>query len=369
MKLSALNIFLLLIIGTLGLITTSCGKNKNTNFSVEGKIENLPVTEIYAIKEITSDSLSIDTIQISKDGEFSFKGEVIGPTMASLFCGQNTEPVSFFLEPNYNVKIKGDITQPDLIEIKGGSVNDDIQDFKSKNINLLQSRSRILSKHENLDPAELKNINLQIARNVRDYVERNPAKIASVVLMNEYSINNISAELLGTDIGLLKGSAADFYLTTALRAYYDRIKISAVGAVAPPITLKNTKGKTVSLSDFKGKPVLLVFDLKDAPADTSYFNALKDAQKKLNGKVTFISIVIDENEKSPDPKTVKIANSLNWTVLLDGKKWNSKEVKKYNIRTAPYMLLISPEGIIEERDVSLDSLVVQFSKETKKINN
>jgi peroxiredoxin len=139
-----------------------------------------------------------------------------------------------------------------------------------------------------------------------------------------------------------------------------------VGSVAPDVTLKSTRGKTVNLSDFKGKRVLLIFDLKDAPSNEGYFNQLKEAQQKLKGKVEFIAIVIDENDKSPDPKIVEIANALDWTVLLDGRKWNSQAVKKYNVTEAPYMILISPDGVIEERDVTLESLVEKYKEDKEK---
>lgn len=358
-------IVFILLIGFVGLFITSCGKKSDTNYNIEGKLDNLSVNNIYILKEVTNDSLVLDTIKVEKKGEFTFKGTVHEPTMLSLFIGEGTVPVRMLVEPGYNVKVKGDALQSDLIEVKGGTVNDDINEFKVKNASLLQSKHRILSKNENLDPAELKNINLQLARNIREYVEKNPTKIAGVILMNEYSINNTSAEQLGEDVELLKGAAANFYLTTQLKAYYDKIKVSAIGAVAPNIELKNIKGKTVKLQDFKGKPVLLIFDLKNSPTDTDYFDKLKSSRKKLKGKVEFVSIVIDENDKKPDPKTVEIANSLDWTVLLDGKKWNSKEVKKYNVTSAPYMILVSSEGLIEDRGVSLDSLIVDFDKQEK----
>lgn len=366
MKPSILNIVFVLVISLIGICLPACTDNTDTNFVVDGKIENLSVSQLYAIKEVSNDSLSIDTIPILENGEFTYKGWVEYPTLVSLSCGEGTKPVTFFLDAGYHVKIKGDILYADLVEIRGGQVNDDLQEFRNKNQNLLQSKSRIFAKNDNMDPAELRNINLQLARSVREYVENNPAKIASVILMNQYSISNLTPEQLGKDIGLLKGQAANFYLTTSLKGYYDRVKISAEGAVAPDISLKNTKGKKISLTDLKGKPTLLIFDLKDSPMNTAYFDALKDAQKKLKKDVNFVSIVIDEDDEKPDPKVLKTANSLDWNVLFDGKKWNSKEVKKYNVKTAPYMILISPDGIIEQRDVSLDSLVNRYDKE--KIN-
>lgn len=358
-----LNIILVVIIGFVGFV--SCDEKSDTNYSIEGKLDNLSIKSLPLIQEITNDSLVLDTITVNEKGEFKYKGKIEEATMMSLFIGEGTMPVNILIEPGYDVKIKGDALLSDLVEVKGGIVNDDINNFRVKNVGLLQSRHRILSKNENLDPAELKNINLQLARNVREYVAQNPTKIASVILMNEYSINNTSAELLGKDIELLQGAAANFYLTTNLKDYYDKIKVSSVGAVAPNIELKNVKGKTVKLTDFKGKPVLLVFDLKGSPADTLYFDKLKKGQKALKDSVEFISIVIDENEIKPAPETVKIAKSLGWTVLLDGKKWNSKEVRKYNVTSAPYMILVSKDGLIEERDVVLDSLVVRFGKKVK----
>lgn len=359
------NILCVMIIGFAGLWIVSCDDKSDTNYTIDGKIENLSIKRLALVQEITNDSLVLDTILVNDRGEFKYRGKIEEATVMSLFIGEGTTPVNMLMEPGYNVKIKGNALQSDLIEVKGGTINDDVNDFRLKNSGLLQSRHRILSKNGNLDPAELKNINLQLARNVREYVIQNPTKIASVLLMNEYSINNISAELLEKDIEELQGSAANFYLTTNLKAYYDKIKGSSVGAVAPEIELKNVKGKTVKLTDSRGKRVLLVFDLKDSPTNTVYFDKLKESQKALKDSVKFISIVIDEDDKNPDPKTVEIANSLNWTVLLDGKKWNSKEVKKYNVKSAPYMILVSKDGMIEERDVELDSLVVQFSQKGK----
>jgi hypothetical protein len=95
--------------------------------------------------------------------------------------------------------------------------------------------------------------------------------------------------------------------------------------------------------------------------DNHSVSFLKDSYKELKDKVSFITIIIDEDEKNPDSKLVETANALDWTVLLDGDKWNSKEVRKYNVKTVPYMILISKEGSIEKRDVVLDSLLVKYN--------
>lgn len=361
------NLRYLCFFSILFLVLQSCTKNSDTNFKVEGKLDNLSATQLYAVREISGDSIVIDTIVVNKSGEFTYKGKVEGPTLVDLFCGEGKAHITFFLEPGYSVKLKANVADFGLAELKGGRVNDDLMSFKTENQNLLQARSRILSKQKNLDPAELKNVNFQLARCVREYVGNNPTKMASVVLMDDYSINNVSPELLGNDIELLKGEAADFYLTTALRSFYERVKKSEVGAVAPDFTLKSSKGDDVSLKDFrgKGKDVLLMFDLKSTPQNIKYFEMLKGAQKELKDKVIFLTIVIDVDARYPEPEIVDIANSLDWTILFDGKKWSSNIVKKYHVTSTPYMILVSPEGIIEERDVDMRSLYTRYNIKSK----
>lgn len=348
---------------TLLLAFVSCDKHKDSNFKVEGALKNLSTNTIYAVKEFSQDSLVIDTISIKKNGEFEIEGSAFDPISISLFYSDSFPPFRFFVDEDYSVKISGDALYPSQIDVKGGSINDDIQGFKKKNKSLLQARDRAFAKKEHFDPAELRNINIQLAQSVRDYVKENPGKIASVVLMNEFSIGNVVPEVLGEDIDRLKGQATEFYMISPLKDYYHRVRSSMAGAVAPDFKLKSTKGKDIKLSDYKGKSVLLVFDLIESAKNETYFEKLKDSQQKLKGKVEFISIVIDEESETLDKETLEIANSLKWPVLLDCKKWNSKEVKNYNVTSAPYMILVSPEGMISERDVALDSLVSLHSND------
>lgn len=339
-------------------IVSSCKSADNSNFTVEGQLEGLENNEVFVVKNYALDSVSVDTIRDIKDGVFRFSGNVENPTLVTLFYTEKYPPLRFIIDKDYSVQIKGNVSDPLNIEIKGGVVNDDLTAFKKNNRNLLISRFRVFEKNNPVDPSHLKNIDYQLSRAVRDYVSENPSKLASVILMDQYAKGSLAPELLNEDINKLEGAAADYYLTTTLKNYNDFITASMVGADAPQIELESTKGKLVKLSDFKGKSVLLIFDIKGAPLNKIYFSKLKDAQKELKDKVEFLAIVVDEDIKNPDKQTLSVANSLDWTVLLDSKKWNSKEVIKYNIKTLPYMILVSPEGKIIERDISIDSLLV-----------
>lgn len=354
------NIKTVLTLGFL-LLLTACQKDVVRDFEIEGKLDNVSSSTIYAVKEITPDSLVVDTIAIDKNGVFKYSGNIAKSGVITLYCGEGTCPISVFLEKEYKVNIKGNASHADLVEVKGGVVNNDIFEFKNANKAFLESRLRIISKKENMDPSELKNINIQLAQKVHEFVEKNPANIASVLLMNEYSLDNVAPEILSSDVSLLQDRASQFYENSALKEYFDMRRASGVGALAPAFTLKSTKGKKVSLKDYKGKNVVLIFDMEESAGNKTYIQNIIDTHKKLkNKKVDFLTIVVDADNLKTE--TVKLANSLKWAVLKSSKKWNSPEIKSYNVTTVPYMILVDTAGIIAERDVTLDNLLIKFNK-------
>lgn len=361
-------IYLYLITVTFFLFT-SCSKNSDTNYKVTGELYGLENQDIYIAKSFSLDSIIVDTISL-KDGKFEFEGMALSPALVNIFYSNMSPPINFAIDKDYSVEIKGEPNSINGIDIKGGKINEDLNDFKQQNKNILISRNKAYQKNERNNLGELKNIDLQLSRSVRDYVAKNPEKIASVILMEKFSKGNLSPELLSADLSLLTGEASDFYLTESLRKYSEKLLASSVGEMAPDIQLKSTNGKTIDLKSYRGKNVLLIFDLKESPSNTTYFQKLKETQKLLKHKVDFLTIIVDENVDTPDTTTLNVAKKLDWTVLLDCQKWNSKAALKYNVMILPYMILISPEGKIQERDVSLDSLKSKFEDiQIKKIKH
>lgn len=96
----------------------------------------------------------------------------------------------------------------------------------------------------------------------------------------------------------------------------DESKLLKVGAKAPAFSLTNTEGKTVKLSDFKGKKVVLYFYPKDmTPGCTTEACGFRDDYaelKKLGVEVLGIS---GDDQKSHQKFTEK--HSLPFTLLSD----------------------------------------------------
>lgn len=93
-------------------------------------------------------------------------------------------------------------------------------------------------------------------------------------------------------------------------------KLLKVGAKAPAFSLTNTEGKTVKLSDFKGKKVALYFYPKDmTPGCTVEACGFRDDYSELKKRGVEVLGVSGDDQKSHRKFTEK--HSLPFTLLSD----------------------------------------------------
>ncbi|MBP6822799.1 MAG: thioredoxin-dependent thiol peroxidase [Acidobacteria bacterium] len=93
-------------------------------------------------------------------------------------------------------------------------------------------------------------------------------------------------------------------------------KLLKVGAKAPAFSLTNTDGKTVKLSDFKGKKVALYFYPKDmTPGCTTEACGFRDDYSELKKRGVEVLGVSGDEQKSHQKFTEKY--SLPFTLLSD----------------------------------------------------
>ncbi|MDR0420914.1 MAG: TlpA family protein disulfide reductase [Prevotellaceae bacterium] len=135
-----------------------------------------------------------------------------------------------------------------------------------------------------------------------------------------------------------------FILASVFCAKQSMAQSGNVGAVAPDFTLKALDGREITLSQFKGKYVLLDFwgswckpCRKSNPLLVEMYNQFK--AKKVD--VEFISISVNDNDKMW--KKAIEDDKLTWTQLNDSGR---SIQKKYAVGGVPNYILISPEGKI-----------------------
>lgn len=121
----------------------------------------------------------------------------------------------------------------------------------------------------------------------------------------------------------------------------------AVGTIAPDFTLKDIDGKDVSLSNFRGKQVVLHFWASWCPDCRAEVPEIKAAQAAADpSKVVFVSVSFDRKVEAFEAYVRD--NALGGVQLFDalGKK-ESAIGSTYHVQWIPATYLIGPDGRIQ----------------------
>lgn len=125
---------------------------------------------------------------------------------------------------------------------------------------------------------------------------------------------------------------------------------ATVGQPAPDFTLKDASGKTVKLSDFKGKHVVLEWTNPGCPFVRKHYNSgnMPATQKEAMDKGV-VWLAINSTEKGSSdylegPRLVywlKEQKSTPSATLMDEE---GTAGKAYGARTTPHMYIVNPQG-------------------------
>jgi peroxiredoxin len=125
-----------------------------------------------------------------------------------------------------------------------------------------------------------------------------------------------------------------------------------VGKPAPDFTATDINGKTVQLSDYKGKIVVLESYNLDCPFCHNHFStgAMQELQKEVTSKGGIWLMVNSVNPNNSSHRTPEQARAewakekLNATAWLDDS--SGKIGKEYGMRTTPHMFVIDKDGTL-----------------------
>lgn len=146
---------------------------------------------------------------------------------------------------------------------------------------------------------------------------------------------------------------------------------TGIGNKAPELIGNSPDGKTIKLSDTKGKLVLLDFWAgwcgpcrRENPNVVNVYNTYKDKKFTNGDSFTVFGVSLDRTE---DIWKKAIADDkLSWPYhISDLQYWSSKHAAIYGVRSIPANYLIDENGIIIERNLRGAALEAAIKKYLK----
>ncbi len=351
-----------IIIGICLIISSFNSCKDKDEVTIKGEISNLDYPYVV-VTHFSTDILTVDTLKIGNKGRFNYRTSIDTLTIFTFYFNNYNSSAVVFADKGQKISIKGDANLPDLIQVNGNEINNDLTLFKKENEALLKQRAELLNNmkidrmentnqgilSENEKIVRLNSLNHELTQKAEDFVRKNPSKIASVILINNLFRDTENPTTLERVLEYLEGEASNFPLTEDLKTHCNKIKLSAEGAHLPYFQLVDTKNDTIRSIDFSGKYLVLSFLSASDKESKEEISVLKNEYNKLNkDSVQFISIYIDSEKY---PITTISNDSIPWITVAENKSWASDIVKTYNIHYVPYTILVSPDGIIKKRNI------------------
>jgi len=131
-------------------------------------------------------------------------------------------------------------------------------------------------------------------------------------------------------------------MVDAQKKQEDLLKPLDVGTKAPNFTLLNENNEKVSLKDYKGQNVTLVFSQKECIYCENFYPVVNDYAKKFKEETK--TFIIQSNSSVADNKKLKIEEDLLPSIL---KTNGDEQLVDYKVFETPTTVIIDKEGNIQ----------------------
>ncbi|MFH1639636.1 MAG: redoxin domain-containing protein [Chloroflexota bacterium] len=141
------------------------------------------------------------------------------------------------------------------------------------------------------------------------------------------------------------------------------VQAPQVGKLAPDFTLDYLDGGTVSLSDFRGSPVLINFWATWCPPCKLEMPFLEQVFDEWSDR-GLVLLTIDIGENQATVEDFMRTENLSLPVLMDK---NEAVSRRYNIRYFPTIFLVDKDGIIQSVRIGVFSGVSEIEQSLSEI--
>jgi len=355
---------------------------QSESFTVKGTVGKLnSPSKVYLSyrqnKTVITDSASI------KNGMFELKGQVSNPVKAKLVLDHAGKGLQSLRTPDfvelYLERGVVSLTSKDSVYnavVVGSVVNDDNRKLTEK-LAAAKNKMKVMLAEYYAAPDEKKKskefqdetekrynaITKEIQEIESAFIRDNPNSYVSLDIIKNTGGSIPNVEVLDSLFKSLTETIRNSSAGKELSERIDKLKLVAVGAIAPDFTQMTPENQPVKLSDFKGKYVLIDFWASwCGPCRAENPNVVKVYNQYKDNGFTVLGISLD-NEKGRDAWLKAInKDQLTWTQVSDLKGWYNEVAALYSVKAVPQNFLIDPNGKIIAKNLRGEELAAKLKE-------
>ncbi|WP_345948951.1 TlpA disulfide reductase family protein [Mucilaginibacter sp. PAMB04274] len=285
---------------------------------------------------------------ISKSNVFQFTGTFPEPVICTLSNTANKQ-IRIFIAENGTIRLSGEFDK--LYEVKVDNAKEqalyDAYKNKSGRITTIYRTSLRQTGGDTHDKNHPAYVHFQGQKDslVTAFVKENNSSIAAVLCIIDSYITYPDRPKAIACYQLLTKTAKNTIYGKRIGQFIEAAATISPGHAAPEIVLKDLKGRSVALSSYKGKYVLLDFWASwCAPCRKEHPFLRKLYSELRSDRLEFVSVSMDASNSSW--KQAVIADELIWKQLNDPKSLNGAVADIYGVKSLPFNCLIDPNGFI-----------------------
>lgn len=326
---------------------------------VDGVVKATKAEAVY-LEEAVPDGrpVILDSAKLAKDGSFKLKAKKEEEGLFQLRLQGKLVPFAFFINDAEKIKVAADLNnaaQPYTVQASPASqalIAFDKTTYE-KGLQLFTEGGKVDSLQKAAAPdsvigaayAKVEETAAGLKSFAQDFLAKSNSPILSLYAIGSYQNTATNLGIKGfsrTELADVVNKAAEkFPGHTALQ----NVKKSLPSTKAQDFTQPDAAGKPVSLSQFRGKYVLVDFWAswcgpcrQDNPNVVKAYNEFKDKN------FTILGVSLDQS-KDAWQKAIR-QDGLAWTQVSDLKFWNNAAATLYGVQAIPYNVLVDPEGNI-----------------------
>ena len=312
-----------------------------------------PIKQYASAKTRAERGMVTDSVAVENS-----KALIAIPTTAdSYLFGLNLDDnnMGLYVVPGENINVDVTSCNPFSYTMNGSALIEGMNQLNALEIPLMEKAQQLNATGQG-NSEEMENLSQQYLAVQKNFISENPQNPAAFV-----ALMNLNGEDFLSLYGNLEQTQSNSILMPLAQLQYEREKkaielekkqqaLQSGNVEAPNFTLKDLEGKDVSLSDFKGKWVILDFWGSWCPWCIKGFPELKEAYEKYAGTLEIIGIDCNEGEAEWRAGVEKY--QLPWVNVYNPQ--GTSVLSEYGVQGFPTKAIINPEGKIANITVGHD---------------